>query len=84
MSDMLYQKLSVLVSVFFSENLVLTTGLKRKLATVKGKKADVSSVSPSSERLGKLGFAILICNMFLSVSRISKVLYHSLSQTDGV
>ena len=26
-------------------NLVLTTGLKRKLATVKGKKADVSSVS---------------------------------------
>ena len=44
---MLYQKLSVLVSVFFSENLVLTTGLKRKLATVKGKKADISSVSPS-------------------------------------
>ena len=25
---------------------------KRKLATVKGKKADVSSISPSSERLG--------------------------------
>ena len=32
-------------------NLVLTTELKRKLATVKGKKADVSSVCPSSERL---------------------------------
>ena len=30
-------------------NLVLT-----KLATVKGKKADISSVSPSSERLGEL------------------------------
>ena len=30
-------------------NLVLTTGLKRKLATIKGKKADVSSVRPSSE-----------------------------------
>ena len=29
-------------------NLVSTTELKRKLATVKGKKADISSVSPSS------------------------------------
>ena len=35
-------------------NLVFTTQLKRKLATVKGKKADVSSVSPSSERLEEL------------------------------
>ena len=33
-------------------NLVLT-----KLATVKGKKADISSVSPSSERLEKLWVA---------------------------
>ena len=32
-------------------NQVLTTELKRKLATVKSKKADVSSVSPSSEQL---------------------------------
>ena len=31
-------------------NLVLTNELKRKLATVKGKKADVSSVNLSSER----------------------------------
>ena len=35
-------------------NLVLTTELKRKLATVKGKKANVSSISPSSERLEEL------------------------------
>ena len=31
-------------------NLVLTTELKRKLATIKSKNADVSSVSPSSEQ----------------------------------
>ena len=35
-------------------NLVLTTSWKRKLATLKSKKTDVSSVSPSSERLEKL------------------------------
>ena len=36
-------------------NLVLTTEFKTfKLATVKGQKADVSSVSPSSERLEEL------------------------------
>ena len=56
---MLYQKLSVLVSVFFSENLVLTTGLKRKLATVKGKKADVSSVSPSLTK----GLSFTVANL---------------------
>ena len=32
-------------------NLVLTTKLKPKLATVRSKKAHVSSVSPSSDRL---------------------------------
>ena len=36
------------------DNLVLTTELKRKLATVKSVKADVSSVSSSSERLEEL------------------------------
>ena len=35
-------------------NLVLTTELKRRLATVKSWKADVSSVSPSSDRLEEL------------------------------
>ena len=33
---------------------MLTTELKRKLATLKGKKSDVSSVSPSSELLEEL------------------------------
>ena len=33
-------------------NLVLSTSWQRKLATVKNLKADVSSVRPSSERLG--------------------------------
>ena len=32
---------------------VLTTGLKTKLATVKGKKADVSSDSPSDVKLAQ-------------------------------
>ena len=39
---------------FIAGNLVLTTELKRKLAIAKGEKADVSSVSPSSERLEEL------------------------------
>ena len=34
-------------------NFVLTTELKRKLTTVKSLKADVLSVSPMSEQLGK-------------------------------
>ena len=56
-------------------NLVSTTELKRKLATVKAKKADVSSVSPSSIKgltletfsiqlltLNYLVFPIVFCN----------------------
>ena len=35
-------------------NLVLTNELKCNLATIKGKKADVSSVRPSSEQLDEL------------------------------
>ena len=35
-------------------NLVLSTNWKRKLATVKGTNADVSSVSPSSGQLEEL------------------------------
>ena len=42
-------------------NLVLTTGLKRKLATVKGKIADVSSVSPSS---------LLVCQFGVPVTKV--------------
>ena len=37
---------------------MLTTGLNSKLATAKGKKADVSSVSPSSERRGDICISI--------------------------
>ena len=35
-------------------NLVLTTELQRKLGTIKSLKTDISSVSPSSERLEEL------------------------------
>ena len=38
------------------DNLILTTELKRKLATVKSKKADVWSVSPSPERFRRAKF----------------------------
>ena len=39
--------------LFNVDNLVLRTELKRKLATIKGKKAEVSSVCPSSIALTK-------------------------------
>ena len=40
--------------------LLLTTELIRKLATVKSLKADVSSVSPSSERLESLNCLVFM------------------------
>ena len=64
-------------------NLVLTTSWKRKLATSKGKKADVSSVSPSSERLEKLWVVCrFICKKWSCAighhTPIDNQLFHSL------
>ena len=57
---------------------MLSTELKRKLATVKSLKADVSSVSASSQRL-KLetsAFKLLTVAKFTSLTQLMTLNYH--------